>query len=136
MNITINASRIAYRIQEHVELLESDDGITAISPLFQITISPLSPCQRSIMMELTKTPCSMQWIHARLQEANEEKMLKTFYRYLSCLIRYQMASISVGDEEKEIATLFPISPYFQHSWVTLQTDQPYQLSRFAYIRRD
>jgi SagB-type dehydrogenase family enzyme len=35
-----------------------------------------------------------------------------------------------------LATLIPISPYFKHKWATIQTHQCYQMSRFAYTRRD
>lgn len=138
MNVTTTSSPISYRFKENVEMLESEESIVAISPFFQVTISHLSPSLRHVMMMLTKRACSVRWINESLSTAHGEKMLATFYRYLSCLIRHQMIYIYAGREDKEIplATLIPISPYFQHRWANIQTNQSYRMSRFAYVRRD
>lgn len=138
MNFTTKTSHISYRLKENVELLESGDGVIAISPFGQVTISHLSPSLRHVMMMLAKTACSVRWMNLSIIEAHGEAMLPPFYRYLSCLIRHQMIHICAGNENKEIplATLIPISPYFQHRWVSIQTEQAYRMSRFAYVRRD
>lgn len=138
MNLTTKSSHISYRLKENVEMLESEDGVVAISPFFQVTISHLSPSLRHVMMMLTKRACSVRWINESLITAHEESMLATFYRYLSSLIRHQMIYICAGREDKEVtlATLIPISPYFQHRWANIQPNQSYRMSRFAYVRRD
>ncbi len=138
MNFTTKSSHISYRLKENVEMLESGDRVVAISPFFQVTISHLSPSLRHVMMMLTKRACSVRWINESLITAHEESKLTTFYRYLSSLIRHQMIDICAGREDKEgtLATLIPISPYFQHKWANIQTNQSYRMSRFAYVRRD
>src|SRR5882762_10429898 len=138
MDLTPNSSHIAYHLKENIEMLESEDGVVVISAFFQVTISHLSPSLRHVMMMLAKRACSMRWINESIIEAHGESMLATFYRYLSSLIRHQMIYICAGSEDKNIplATLVPVSLYFQHRWVTIQTDQSYRMSRFAYVRRD
>lgn len=138
MDVSAKFSHIAYRLEQHVELLESEDKIVATSPFFQITISHLSPVLRQVMMKLAEKACSVQWINEALINAHEESALTTFYRYLSSLIRHQMISIYAGSENKKmpLATLMPISLHFRHKWPGIQADQVYRISRFAYIRRD
>lgn len=138
MNLTTKSSHISYRLKENVEMLESEDRVVATSPFFQVTISHLSPALRHVMMMLTKRACSVRWINESLITAHGESVLPTFYRYLSSLIRRQMIYICAGREDQEIplATLIPISSYFQHRWANIQADQSYRMSRFAYVRRD
>lgn len=129
---------IFYRFCEETEVCESEDGIIVVSPFCQVTISRLSPLQRHIMMRLAHTACSARWINETLHQAHEESRLTLFYRYLSCLLRHRMAMICAGDGDEGgvLATLLPISPYFRHTWVTIQRDRCYRLSRFAYLRRE
>jgi SagB-type dehydrogenase family enzyme len=89
-------------------------------------------------MMLAQTACSVRWINESILEAHEESELTTFYRSLSYLLRCRMASICAGsaDEGAPLAMLIPTSPYFKHKWATIQVDQCYRMSRFAYIRRD
>jgi SagB-type dehydrogenase family enzyme len=89
-------------------------------------------------MELAHTACSACWINETLQQAHEASRLTTFYRYLSCLLRHRMVTIGAGEQPEAgaLATLLPISSSFKHSWVTIQQDHCYRLSRFAYLRRD
>ncbi len=138
MSFTTQSSHISYRLKENIEMLESEDEVIVISDRFQVTLSHLSPHLRHVMMTLAQRACSVRWINASVIEAHGENMLVTFYRYLSCLIRHQMIDIYAGREDGKIplATLIPISPYFQHRWVMIQTDQSYKMSRFAYMRRD
>lgn len=138
MNVTTAALPLSYRLQEDVEMHESKDGVIVVSPSFQVTISHLHPDLRRALLRLAKTPCSVQWINRAFIEAHDEEILTTFYKYLSSLLRHQMASICAGSSENTIpaATLLPISQHFRHRLVTIQTDQPYRMSRFAYMRRD
>jgi SagB-type dehydrogenase family enzyme len=80
----------------------------------------------------------VRWINESILEAHEESELATFYQYVSCLLRHRMVSICAGSGDKgaPLATLLSISPYFKHTWVAIQMDQCYRMSRFAYIRRD
>src|SRR5689334_14421327 len=121
MSLTTSFPHISYRLKEHVEMQEREKGITAISPFFQVTISPLDPELRRVMMTLAKSPCSIQWINEVIIKAYRESMLTPFYRYLSCLIRHQMIYIYAESENKErvLATLLPMSAYFQHKWVEI-----------------
>lgn len=141
MNGTTKTSHISYRLQEHIEMRESENGVVAVSPVFpffRVTISHLSPSLRRVMMMLATTTCSARWINTSIIEAHEESMLATFYSSLSCLLQHQMLYIYAGSEDSTVplATLIPISAYIQHQWVNIQTDQAYQMSRFAYVRRD
>lgn len=137
MDIPFSALPLSYRLKEDVEMLEREDGVIVISPQRQVTISHLSPELRRVMM-MTKTGCSVQWMNDAVVGAYGEGMLLPFYRYLSCLLRHQMISISANNSDigAPLATLLPISSYFQQKWVTIQSDRPYKISRFAYIRRD
>jgi SagB-type dehydrogenase family enzyme len=138
MNVTTAALPLFYRLREDVEMQERQDGIIVVSPSCQVTISRLHPHLRHALLRLAKTPCSMQWINRALSEAHEEGMLTTFYKYLSSLLRHQMACICAGDSEQALpaATLLPISQRFHHRLVSIQASQPYRMSRFAYMRRD
>lgn len=137
-SIAINALPIAYRLKEDTEIHESGDGVVVVSPFRQVTISRLSQCLRGVLMKLAQTACSVRWMNESILEAHNESELTIFYQYLSSLLRYRMITICAGNGHKEapLATLMPISPYFKHKWATIQTDQPYRMSRFAYIRRD
>jgi SagB-type dehydrogenase family enzyme len=138
MSFTTQCSHIAYRLKEKVEMLESEDGVTVISDHFQITIHHLNPHLRHVMMMLAQKACSVHWMNESILETHEDNTLATFYRYLSYLVQHQMMYIYAirDDKEMPLATLIPISSNFQHRWVTIQEDQPYRMSRFAYIRRD
>lgn len=138
MDIAFSALPLAYRLKEGVEMHEKEESVIVVSPQRQVTISHLSPELRRVLMALAQTDCSVQWIHDSVIAAHGEGMLQTFYRYLSCLLRYQMLSICAGQSAKgePYATLLPISPSFQQKWVTIQTAQAYKMSRFAYTRRD
>jgi SagB-type dehydrogenase family enzyme len=138
MSFITQCSHIAYRLRENIEMLEREDGIIFISDRFQVTIPHLNRHLHHVMMMLAQKACSVHWMNESIIEAHEEKMLATFYRYLSYLVQHQMMYIYAGREDKvmPLGTLIPISPYFQHRWVTIQTDQSYRMSRFAYVRRD
>lgn len=138
MSIPIHSLPISYRLKEETEMLESGDGVVVISPFCQVTISRLSPHLRRVLMMLAQTACSVRWINEAILEAHAESELATFYQYLSSLLRHRMLSICAGSGDKgaPLATLLPISPYFKHKWATIQMDQCYRMSRFAYIRRD
>ena len=138
MHATINALPISYRLKEDTKILESEDGVVVVSPFCQVTISRLSPHLRRVLMMLAQTSCSVRWINEAILESHEESELTTFYHYLSSLLRHRMLSICAGsgDQGVPLATLLPISPYFKHKWATIQMDQCYRMSRFAYIRRD
>lgn len=138
MNVPTNSLHIAYRLKENVKMLENEDKVVVLSPFCQVTISHLSPGLRHVMMALSKTACSAQWINESIIKAHGESMLATFYRYLSCLMRHQMMYMYAGsgDEDTPVATLMPISPYFQQRLASIQPKQSYKMSRFAYTRRD
>lgn len=137
-NIAIHSLPISYRLKEDTEIRESGDGVVVVSPFRQVTISHLSQCLRSVLMMLAQTACSVRWMNESILDAHSESELTTFYQYLSSLLRYRMITICAGNGETgtPLATLMPISPYFKHKWATIQTDQPYRMSRFAYLRRD
>lgn len=129
---------IWYRLHEESEVCAREDGVVVASPLYRVTIAPLSPPQRAVMLRLAQTACSVRSINQALEQAHEENRLTTFYRYLSCLLRHRMAVIGTGEqgEGRTLATLLPISPLFRHLWVTIVPQRCYRLSRFAYIRRE
>lgn len=136
-SITVNSLPISYRLKEDTEIRENEDGVAVVSPSCQVTISHLSPHMRRVLMMLAQTACSVRWINESLLEAHKESELITFYQYVSSLLRYRMGFICAGSGEKgdPLATLMSISPYFRHKWATIQMDQCYRMSRFAYIRR-
>jgi len=138
VNINIDALPLSYRLNEETEVREGEDGVVVVSPYYQVTVSRLSPHLRRIFMRLAQTACSVRWINEAILETHEENKLTTFYHYLSCLLRHRMAIICAewADGKETLATLFPISPYFRHVWVTIQMDQRYRISRFAYVRRE
>jgi SagB-type dehydrogenase family enzyme len=138
MDTTTSSSQLAYRLKESVEILEKDKSIVFTSPSFQVTISHLDTGQHAVMKMLAQKSCSAQWIHDTIIQAQGESQLVSFYRYLSCLIQHQMIYIYAASEDTEtpLATLIPISAHFRYRWIIIQPDQPYRMSRFAYIRRD
>ncbi|HVU68600.1 MAG TPA: SagB family peptide dehydrogenase [Ktedonobacteraceae bacterium] len=139
MDRNMHALPISYRLQGDTEMRESGDGVVVISPFCQVTIARLSPPVRRVLMRLARTACPANWIQQALQaEAQSEKLLASFYQYIACLLRHRMVALCTGNGEGQgsLATLFPISSSIKHTWVTIQMDQAYQMSRFAYLRRD
>ncbi len=138
MSITLHTLPIAYRFTADTEIRENGDGIIVISPFYQVTISQISPHLRQVLLKLAQTACSVSCINASILEVHAESELTTFYQYLSSLLRHGMMTICAGhtDTGEPLATLLPISSSFKHAWATVQQDQRYRLSRFAYTRRD
>jgi SagB-type dehydrogenase family enzyme len=138
MYLTIQDLPLSYCLSKYTTMQECEQGVIVTSPRFQITISPLSPGLRQVMLRLGQEARPVQWINHAVLEVHDEHMLLTFYRYLSSLLRHQMISICAyhTDHQAPLATLMPISPSFQHQWVVVESEQMYRISRFAYLRRD
>lgn len=115
---------------------ESNDLVVQ-SQIGSMRLSGLSQGVREAIKQLAISHCDEESLSDRVLESDGYEPLPQLYYYLQQLTKSYFLNREVTLGKDLLATLVPISLLFQYYEVNIDTEEGmYQLSRFAYLRRD
>ena len=103
---------------------------------WSVTVSRLSSGVLAALQRLASTGEYEDRLAQTVLETDGSHALARFYYYLNRLSQQRLLRRSVQLDEKRLATLIPISPYFEYASGSIAPDRRYLLSRFAYMRTE
>jgi SagB-type dehydrogenase family enzyme len=101
-----------------------------------VTFSRLSPGVLTALHQLGSTGEYEDRLTEMVLETDGSHALARFYYYLNHLSQWRLLQRSVQLDGARLATLIPISPYFEYAAGRIAPDCQYLLSRFAYTRTE
>jgi SagB-type dehydrogenase family enzyme len=127
---------LSLRQDSQIPLLSADDNgeMTLRAGGWSSSIRGLTPAVLHGLLALATTGEYQHLLTARILQAEGVEALATFYYYLRYLGGLQLLRVSVLSNNEPLATLVPISMYFEYASRTVQAGVRYGLSRFAYAR--
>jgi SagB-type dehydrogenase family enzyme len=102
----------------------------------RVTFSPLTEAMRHALRTLAGGGASEDQLAEQVGREDGVAGLSRFYRLLNQLGRRGWLLRSANDSSRRLATLVPCSRDFVYPARALEPDQPYVLSRFAYLRAE
>lgn len=122
--------------RSNVSLLEeSAKEVFVSSPLATLKLSDLTPGLLNAIKTLAANGTTEENFREIVVQTDGKLALPKFYSYLKKFIDWGMVSHTLIEDENPIATIVPISRYFQFHLKELKSEQKYVLSRFAYCRK-
>jgi SagB-type dehydrogenase family enzyme len=101
-----------------------------------VTLKRLTPSVREALHGLGDGGAYEEHLTERVLRGDGPGGLTTFYYYLHQLDRRGLLLRSAHGSGRPLATLAPASPSFTYPGRSITEDQPYVLSRFAYLRAE
>jgi oxazoline/thiazoline dehydrogenase len=122
--------------REGVSVESNDDGEFRLSgPTSRITLRDLTPPICSALHKLASPGGDEDQLADFILDAGGSVALAEWYHRLKELWQRGFLCRAVGTSDRRLVTLLPVSPSFVLLPLSPIPDRPYQLSRFAYLRR-
>ncbi len=124
-------------LKRNIHLLEqSKEEAVLQSPLFNFSLKQLTPGLLSAFKLLATDGATEEQLIDLVLRTDGVAALPKFYYYLQQFIDLHLICRTLVADDLPLATIVPISRYYQSSNKTVDLDKKYILSRFAYCRRD
>lgn len=128
---------MSYRMADGVTITEDESNDLVVQSQFgAMRLAGLSQGVREAIKQLAISHCDEESLSDRVLESDGYEPLPQLYYYLQQLTKSYFLNREVTLGRDPLATLIPISLSFQYYEVCINTEGVYQLSRFAYLRRD
>jgi SagB-type dehydrogenase family enzyme len=101
---------------------------------WSVAFSRLSPGVLAALQQLASTGEYEDRLAETVLETNGSQALARLYYYLNRLSQWRLLRRSLQLDGERLATLIPISPYFEYASRRNAPERRYLLSRFAYMR--
>jgi len=137
MSTSTMKPNLSYRIADGVTIADDTANDLIVQSQFgAIRLPGLSEGVRESIKQLAIQQCDEDYLCDRVLESDGYEKLPQLYYYLQQLTKSYFLYREVSLAGEPLATLIPISLSFRFFEVNIAKDGVYQLSRFAYIRRD
>lgn len=130
-----NSLQVALR-KELILQDRPDASLCIISAFGQLTFKCLTPGLRAAFTTLKEGKATVDELSESVLTADGGEALTRFYHHFDQLLKRGWLQHTVVASGVAIATIVSISPSYRFHWRDLDLDRPYQLSRFAYCRRE
>jgi oxazoline/thiazoline dehydrogenase len=122
--------------RSNVSLLEqSAQEMIVISPLVTLKLSHLTPGLLTAIKTLAANGATEEDLSDIVRQIDGDLAFFKFYSYLKKFNDWCMLSHTLLHDGNPIATIVPISRYYQFHLREVKSEQKYVLSRFAYCRK-
>ncbi|WP_375513737.1 SagB family peptide dehydrogenase [uncultured Nostoc sp.] len=122
--------------RSNVSLLEeSAKEVFVSSPLVTLKFFNLTPGLLTAIKTLAANGATEEDFSDIVRKIDGDFALPKFYNYLKKFNDWSMISHTLLEERNPIATIVPISRYYQFHLKEVKPEQKYVLSRFAYCRK-
>jgi len=116
--------------------IEAENGSFAVrGPGGRVTLRDLGPQTTEAFQRLTPPGEDEDQLTETIAKSGPGNLQRWFY-YVERLTRRGLVSRSVHENGTPLATVVTVSPQFVWKPLTLRSDRPYVLSRFAYLHRE
>jgi SagB-type dehydrogenase family enzyme len=124
-------------LRSDISVEDSPSGeIHVQTPLQNLTLKKPSAGMRTVIHTLASDGGTEDDLADAFLEVEGPQELAKFYYVLNRLHAYRMICRSVVSGGTPIATIVPLSPFFEYEPTEIRADERYALSRFAYCRKE
>ena len=123
--------------RENIFIIEKlADAVVLKSPFINLTLKQLAPGLLDAFKILAADGATEEQLSDLVLQTDGAAALPKFYYYLQKFIDLHLICHTLVADDLPLATIVPISRYYQSSNKTIDPDKKYILSRFAYCRRN
>jgi oxazoline/thiazoline dehydrogenase len=122
-------------LRPDVPLIELPEGILVFrsAESENLAFQRVSPAMRAVFDKLREGGCTEQQLSLLVMEQDGPTALMSFYQHMHKLASHALFCHTLPANERPLATITPIARHYRFQPNLVEADQPYTLSRFAYL---